>query len=410
MSSQRQVVITGIGLLCPLGDSAQSLHAGLCRGKSDLASVGAPESAGRELPPSPGGPLASDAPDRYLNGRNAYPLDRPARLLVAAAQLALDNSGWSPCDVQQQDFGLFVGTMFSSAHTISRFDCQTIREGPAFASPLDFANTVINAPAGQTAIWHSLRGVNSTIATGASAGLEAIGCATEAIKIGRASCLLAGGVEELSQESATAFSGAGLLCGANDRPRPFIPECNGLALSEGAALLMLEEKESAERRGARVVAEVCGYGHAFDVTRRRDEKSSLLSIDRSMRAALAEAAIKPEDIDVVCVSANGIAIVDRHEAIALSAVFGTEEHMPPVSAVKVVLGEPLGAAGPLQCIAMIEAMRSGVVPLALHLQRSQGSIVPSVVHATPIRANIRTCLVNALSFDGHSCSLVLASV
>ena len=125
------------------------------------------------------GLMAADAPNRYLAGRNVNPLDRSARLLSAAAQLALVDGGWLPDDPRRADLGLFVGTVFSSVHTISEFDLRAQSEGPAYASPLAFANTVINAPAGQTAIWHGLRGVNRTFATGGSSGLDAIGCSRD---------------------------------------------------------------------------------------------------------------------------------------------------------------------------------------------------------------------------------------
>ena len=381
-----------------MGDTPEALQDGLHRaGRDALARDGGPIA----------GSLAPEAPTPYLNGRHAYSLDRPARLLVAAAQLALADGRWSPEELKREDVGLFVGTMFSSAHTISRFDCQVAREGPSYASPIDFANTVINAPLGQTAIWHGLRGVNKTVATGASSGLEAIGSAAEAIRAGLAACLLAGGVEELSPEALRAFDETRLVCDKGQHPRPFDPSSGGLTLSEGAALLVLEDGDVARRRGARVLAEVRGHGLAFDVSRRRDERRSVRSIARSMRLAMERAGLGPGDIDVVCASANGLPSVDQHEALAITTVFKARTEMPPVSAVKSLLGEPLGAAGPLQCVAMIEAMRSGLVPAALDLRQFPDRVVSPAPLANPHRDGVRTCLINSLSYDGHSCSLLL---
>jgi 3-oxoacyl-[acyl-carrier-protein] synthase II len=354
-------------------------------------------------------PLAPTAPDSYLHGRNAYPLDRPARLLAAAAQLALRDGGWRHEHLEHEDVGMFVGTMFSSAATISRFDCQALRDGPASASPFDFANTVINAPSGQAAIWHGLRGVNKTVATGASSGLEAIGSAAEAVGAGLAACVLAGGVEELSTEAVRAFGKAGLLCGHDRLSLPFDPASGGMALSESAALLVVEDGAAARRRGARVVAEVLGHGQTFDVSRRRDESRSVASIVRSMQLALAQACLGPDDVDVVCASANGIVSLDRHEASAIAAVFDARTSFPPVSAVKALLGDPLGAAGPLQCAAMIEAMRSGIVPAVLDFGPFPDKAVPSRKPTAMPRDGVRTCLVNSLSYDGQSCSLLLTS-
>lgn len=399
MPHERRSVITGIGLLCPLGETLPALHDGLCG-----------NGLGPPAPPPPG-PLPPDAPDRHLDGRNAYPLDRPARLLAAAARLALSDSGWPADDLPVREVGLVVGTMFSSAHTVCRFDCQLVGEGPAAVSPFDFANTVINAPAGQAAIWHGLRGVNKTVATGSSSGLEAIAWAAETIRNGRADCLLAGGFEELSHEAVAAFGAAGLLRGAGERAKPFDRDDGGLALSEGAALVMLEEAGFAARRGARVVAAVLGHGHAFDTSRRRDEGRSLASICRSMLGALDQAGIGPDAVDLVCASANGSPHVDRHEALALATVFelGTRPQGPPISAIKAYLGESLGAAGPLQCAAMIESMRRGVVPAPVRLEMAGGTVVPRTLVGPLGLGPIRTCLVNSLGLDGHSSSLVLAS-
>jgi 3-oxoacyl-[acyl-carrier-protein] synthase II len=400
MSLERRVVLTGVGLLCPMGETPEVLHDGLrlC----DLATPpGHSAPVAKALPP--------EAPDPYLNGRNAYALDRPARLLVAAVHLALADGGWSPAALQREEIGLFVGTMFSSAHTISRFDCQAVREGPAYASPVDFANTVINAPSGQAAIWHGLRGVNKTVATGASSGLEAIGSAAQAIRTGLATCLLAGGVEEISPEAVRAFNEVGLLCDTGQHSRPFDPGSGGLTLSEGAALVVLEDGEAARRRGAQILGDVRGHGRAFDGSRRRDERCSVRSIARSMRLAMEQAGLGPGEIDIVCASANGVVSIDRHEALALATVFETRTDPPPVSAVKSVLGESLGAAGALQSAAMIGAMRSALIPAALDLRRLPDKVVPYVSHVDPPPGGVRTCLINSLSYDGHCCSLVLTS-
>lgn len=395
MAVGRRVVITGVGVVCRMGDSPGLLLEGLCLGRPAA------------------GPVLSNHLDPHLAGRNTYPLDRPARLLAAAASLALADCGMTAEWLALQDVGLFVGTMFSTAHTISRFDRQAAAEGPASASPLDFANTVINAPPGQTAIWHVLRGINRTVATGASSGLEAVGCAAEAIRTGRADWVLAGGVEELSAESVHGFRGAGLLCGEGDFPRPFDPSTAGTALSEGAALLVLETAQSAEERGARVLAEVAGHGRAFDATRRRDDRRSVLSVVRSMRQALEQAGYAPEHVDVLCASACGVGRVDRFEETAITAVFEADAVRPMVSVPKAVMGEPLGAAGPLQCAAMIEALRLGSVPAVLALPAVQGHdryrVRPQPLAAEPRRDRVRTSLINSLSMDGHSCSLVLST-
>src|SRR5262249_36934227 len=146
---------------------------------------------------------------------NIRPLDRTSQLVAAAAGLALEDSGGAAEMRRTQDVGLGLGTMVCSVHTISEFDRRAVAAGPTYARAMSFANTVINAAAGQTAIWHRLRGVNSTIASGSSSGLQAIAYAAQLIAGGQGTALLAGGAEELCFESFLAFNRAGLLCGSN---------------------------------------------------------------------------------------------------------------------------------------------------------------------------------------------------
>ncbi len=182
-----------------------------------------------------------------------------------------------------------------------------------------------------------------------------------------------------------------------------------MALSESAALVVVEEGEAAQGRGARVAALVGGHGQAFDASRRRDETRSVRSIVRSMRLALEQARLGPQDVDVVCASANGLASLDRHEALAIAAVFDARAAWPRISALKLRIGEPLGAAGPLQCVAMIEAMRTGIVPALVEFSHFPDKAVSVFKHAALPPDGVRTCLINSLSHDGHSCSLVLTS-
>jgi len=267
-----RVVITGAGVISPLGDSPARVHDSLCRGLSAIKPITLFSTAGLGCPL--GGEIADFDATKYLGQRNLRPLDRTPRLVASAAQLALAASGWSAEMREAQEVGLVLGTMFCSLHTISEFDRRALEAGPTYASPMDFSNTVINAAAGQTAIAHNLRDVNTTISTGVTSGLEAISYATELIRSGRARALLAGGADELCFESFFGFDRAGLLCRSDssvgDFPIPFDKRRNGSALGEGAALLMLEDVALARARGAKILGEVVGRGSSYDCSRGRD--------------------------------------------------------------------------------------------------------------------------------------------
>jgi 3-oxoacyl-(acyl-carrier-protein) synthase len=263
-TARRRVVVTGAGVVSPLGDSAAGLHRALCEGRSALRPVElfATDGMGARR----AGEVRPFDPQVYLGDRNLRPLDRTSRLVAAAVGLALADSGWTAERRAAHDVGLVLGTMFCSLRTIAEFDRRSLQLGPSHASPLDFANSVINAAAGQAAIWHGLRGVNSTVSAGEASGLAAIAQAADLIRGGRAEAVLAGGAEELCFESFFGMHQAGRLCGGGGAPEvpvPFDARRNGFALSEGAAVLMLEEAGAAAARGARVRAEVLGHGAAF---------------------------------------------------------------------------------------------------------------------------------------------------
>lgn len=410
--SQRRVVITGAGVISPLADSSAELHQALCQGRSAMSPVTLFELNGSST--HNGGEIRDFSPDQYLGKGNFRPLDRTARLAASAVQLALTSSGWTPERRDGEELGLVLGTMFGSVRTISEFDRRALVAGPKYVKPFDFANSVINAAAGQAAIWHGLRGVNSTVAGGPSASLQALAYATDFIRGGRADALVAGGVEELCFESFFGFSRTGLLCpggqgaGGAEYPVPLEARRNGFLLGEGAALFVLEEAEAARERGATVIAEILGHGSSFDVSRGRDEELAATAVGRALSLAMADAGARPEEIDAASLAANGSPRGDRHEALGFGIAFGQRAGQLPVIAVKSALGEILGASGALQTLGLIESMRRGVLPGVVGLEQRDEELPLEAVSAESRQLDVRRGVVHALGFDGNSSAIVIA--
>lgn len=406
----RRVVVTGIGLVSPLADEPAALHRALVAGDSGLRPVSLFNTDG--LGPRHAGEIPDFAPESYLGKVNLRPVDRTARLVIVAAQLAFEASGWTPERRQRHDVGLVLGTMFGSVHTISAFDRRALVAGPKYAKPFEFANSVINAAAGQTAIWHDLRGINSTVAGGTAAGLQALGYATEVIRTGRSDAVLAGGADELCFESLYGFQQTGRLCGDGaDGPNwcvPFDARRNGLALGEGAGLLMLEEAGSALARGAPILAEIRGHGNCYDCSRGRDDRA-IDAVRRAIGLALGDARLSAGDIDAVSAAANGSVRGDRHEALGLAAAMGAAAP-PPLTAVKSMLGESLGASGAFATIALIESMRRGVLPGVRGLEQPDAALPLDGVSAQPREISGRRGLVDAVGLDGNVGALVVESL
>jgi 3-oxoacyl-[acyl-carrier-protein] synthase II len=407
---RKRVVITGRGVISSLGDSPVALHASLCEGRRAIKPIQLFHTEGLGCPL--GGEITDFKAEKYLGQRNLRPLDRTSRLVASAAQLALEDSGWTTKMREAEEVGLALGTMFCSVHTISEFDRRSLEAGPAYASPMDFSNTVINAAAGQTAIVHNLRGVNTTISAGATSGLQAIAYGADLIRSGRARALLAGGADEMCFESFFGFDRAGLLCrsdrAAGDFPIPFDARRNGMALGEGAALLMLEDAELARERGGRVIGEIRGHGTSYDCSRGNEDRASVEAIALAIRHALHDAFMLPSELDCLSASANGSDRGDRHEAHGVYAGLNGQTHSLPVAAIKSMLGETLGASGPMQTIDLLETMRDGVLPGIPQFEEIENGLPFEMVGRKSQRIDVLTGLINSVGFDGNCCVLIMS--
>lgn len=407
---QHRVAITGVGLLSALGDSPSQLFEALCTGQSgvrrrtELVNL---NSCGCHL----AGRLQSYEPEKYLSGRPLRPLDRISQMASASCGLALQSSGWEPGT--RVDVPLVMGTMFGGMHTIGEFDRAAIVFGPATISPMMFANTVINAAAGQTAIWHHLRGPNSTVASGSVSGISAVGHAADWIAQGKSDVVLAGGADEFSVEAFCGFGRAGLLCTDGDRaelPVPFDHRRNGFALGEGAGFLVLENLNHARYRPENVIAEVKGYATAFDVSQGKDPNSAVRTMVRAMRTAIGRSGMTAGSIDFVSASANGSITRDCYELSALATVFEERAKELPVTAVKSGTGEALGASGALQIAVALETLKTGELPGVIGLEELPPACPLQGVLARTQSIDARNALINGVGLDGNCCSLVLASL
>lgn len=406
-----RAVVTGLGWMTPLGEDVDGVTEALENGQSAFVEVDDDRLAKAGITGRTAAAMMAFDPGRHLGDGNVRPLDRPARLAASAAARALEDSGWRSGAArgrgEDEEIGLVLGTMFGSIHTISAFDLRAQTAGPNYAKPLDFANSVINAAAGQTAIWHDLRGVNSTVAGGPTAGVEAIASAAGLIANGRADRVLAGGAEELAIEAWIGFARAGLMARANGhRPSavPFSADRSGFVLGEAAGLVALESQASARARGKRALATVVGHGTAFDPSQGRDVTAQAAALTRAIRQALDAAGV--DDVDLVSSSASGDPVRDLAEATAIVETVGAEV---PVMAVKASFGECLGAAGALQTMAAIQAVGRDRIPGIAGLVTADDGLPLRHLTAESRRtqSSIGSALITALGFDGKAEALLV---
>jgi 3-oxoacyl-[acyl-carrier-protein] synthase II len=405
-----RIVITGAGVISSIGAGVADFERALYAGQSgigpsqmfgDTATTAATTAEVRDFSPQP-----------WLGNKGIRVLDRVARLLSVSAYMALCGANLARADAGEADpeLGIVWGTMLGSVHSIASFDWSGLVDGPNYVNPMDFPNTVINSAAGQAAIKFKLGGVNSTICAGGASGLYALHYAAEFLRLGRARVLLAGGAEELSEESFLGFRKSG-YASPSGCPRPFDPERDGAVLGEGAVLLVLESEKSARERGAKRQmdgvspwAEISGFGSAHDAQSTRTFHLRAEGATAAIRMAMESAEIEPSQVACVIAAGSGSPAGDEMESRSLAHVFGRRLAEIPACAPKASVGETLGAAGAF-----------GALIGALALRRQSAPPTPGVrAAASGVRLANREqefqgdyALVNAFSCDGNNAAMIL---
>jgi 3-oxoacyl-[acyl-carrier-protein] synthase II len=345
-----------------------------------------------------------------LGKKGLRTLDRSTRLISSAAKLAIDDTGLQITEENTHRIGVCVGTTFGSLHSISQFDREGLIEGPKMVNPSHFPNTVINSPASQVSIRFKIKGFNTTVSTGFCAGLDAVTYAADFIKLSRADAVFAGGVEELCEETFLGFYNLGCLSGSDGSGTvccPFDRRRNGTILSEGAAILVLEDKEHALKRGANILAEVLGYGNAFDPQTYRDFRNAGQGLRNAINIALKDASLSFEDIDYISASANSTRGLDRMETRVIRDVFGEHAHTIPVTSIKSMIGETFSASGTLSLSSAVGAIEKGIIPPTLNYQEQDPECDLDYVPNEARRKHMNTALVISSDPYGQNSAIVL---
>lgn len=359
----RSVVITGVGVLSCIGTGRDRYWEALFGGKTGFKRISLFDTA--PLTVHIAGEIADFDPIFFLGKKGLRTLDRSTTLINSAAKLAIDDANLRIADDNTGSIGVAVGTTFGSLKSISQFDRTGLIEGPKLVNPSHFPNTVINSPASQVSIRYKIKGFNTTVSTGFCASLDAVAYASDFIRLGRSDAVLAGGVEELCEETYLGFYKLGCLSGADGSEPvccPFDSRRNGTILSEGAALLILEDEEHALKRGAAILARIAGYGNSFDPSAARNFTHAGGGLKRAIINALKDASLSPLDIQYISSSANSTRGLDLMETRIIKDVFGEHAHNIPVSSIKSMVGESFSASGALSLAAAVGAIVKGIVP------------------------------------------------
>jgi 3-oxoacyl-[acyl-carrier-protein] synthase II len=404
----RKVVVTGLGVLSPVGIGKDSFWEALSRGRTGFSPISLFDTTSFDVHVA--GEITDFDPVALLGKKGLRTLDRSTRLISSAAKLALDDANLQVNEENTSSIGIAVGTTFGSLHSISQFDRAGLIEGPRYVNPSLFPNTVINSPASQVSIRFGIKGFNTTISTGFCAGLDAISYASDFIRMNRADIVLAGGVEELCEETFLGFYKLGCLSGSRDSDPiscPFDARRNGTVLSEGAAILVLEEEEHALKRGADILAKISGHGNSFDPSADKNFSHEGKGLRRAISLALKDASLLPEDIYHVSSCANSTRGLDRMETKVLKDIFGEHAFRISVSSIKSMLGESFSASGALSLAGAVGVIRRGIIPPTVNYREKDAECDLDYVPNEPRREQVNNILVTSVDPYGQNSAITL---
>ena len=402
------VVITGIGMVTPLGTGKDVFSQKLFRGDSGISPITAFDTSRfhSRLGAEVHGFVARD----FISVKNLRRMDRISSMATAAARMATEDAGFCIDASNRDRVGIVLGVSYGSTDVAARFAGILFTEGPGSASPILVPNTVINAPAGHASIELGFRGINATVNHREASAETAIAYASAEIKNGRADVLLAGGADIISEfflEILTHFKAVSPTDGGAEGARPFDILRNGPVVGEGAGVLCIESLAHARARGARPYCEIAGWGLSSSPSPPTDWPSDPKGPILAMTRAIESAKITPGDIGYVSAAANGGKKLDLLEARALSAIFAKERRKPFISSIKGAVGESFSSGG-IRTAAMALSIREQALPPTIGLNNPVNPL-PFILNMKQ-EASINYGLVNGFASGGTFASLVLKRV
>ena len=408
--AKRRVVITGMGMVSPLGNDVASSWDAVQKGKSGIAGIDRFDTTGYRT--RIGGAVRNLELDSYLSTKDARKLDAFIHYGVIAAQQAVESSGLSDfSDLDKERVGVAVGSGIGGLEFIEKNIIAMERSGPRKVSPFFVPASVINMIAGNVAIRFGYQGPNIAIVTACTTGTHNIGYAARTIAYGDADVMLAGGSEMATTRSAiAAFSAARTLSTRNDEPekasRPWDKGRDGFVLSDGAGVLVLEDLDHARRRSATIFGEVVGFGMSDDAFHITSPPAGGDGAARSMRNALRDAGLSATDIDYINAHGTSTQVGDVAEVAAVKSVFDQHARKLAISSTKSMTGHLLGASGAVEAIFSLLAIRDGVLPPTINLEEPDDGCDLDFVADGSRKADIRTALSNSFGFGGTNGTLI----
>lgn len=407
----RRVVVTGLGAITPLGNNVQSTWEGLKTGRNGIGPITQFDTENYKAKLA--AEVKSFDPADYLEVNDILRTDRCTQFAVAAAQQAVEDSGVTGT-VESERCAVIFGSGIGGIHTFETEHTKLLEKGPRRVSPLFIPMMIGNMASGMIAIRHDCRGSAMPTVTACASGSNAIGEAMRLIRHGYADAVITGGAEAAICPSAVAgFSNMQTLSTATDpnaASLPFDQRRGGFVIGEGAVSLILEEYEHAKARGAKIYGEVCGYGSTCDAYHITAPHPEARGGTQAMLDAMEEAGYTPQDSVYVNAHGTGTPMNDVVETLAIKKALGERAQQAYVSSTKSMTGHMLGAAGAVEALACLYALKEGVVPPTINLNEPDECCDLNCIARAPLYTQITLALSNSLGFGGHNACLAFRKV
>ena len=406
----RRVVVTGIGLVCGMGNTKEEVWSNLLAGRSTIGTITRFDATA--FPVRIASEVKNFDPLKFFEKKEVKKMDVFIHYAVAAAQEAMDDSGLRITEENATRVGSYIGSGIGGFGVIEREHEKFLKGGPGKISPFFIPAAIVNLAAGQVSIRFGAKGPNSATCTACSTGAHAVGDSFKIIQRGDADAMICGGAEAaITPMGVGGFAAMRALSTRNNDPehssRPFDADRDGFVIGEGAGTLILEELEHARRRGAKIYAEAVGYGmssDAFHITQPSEDGDGAV---RVMTNAIKDAGVEPHEIDYINAHGTSTYYNDKLETMAIKRVFGDSAHSIPVSSTKSMMGHLLGAAGGVEAGIIALALRDQIAPPTANYEKPDPDCDLDYVPNQARRIRIRYALSNSFGFGGTNAALLM---
>jgi len=407
---KRRVVITGLGVLSPVGVGVENFWASLIAGKSGIHKIDrfdATEFASRIC-----GDVKDYKPEDHFDVKEARHLSRFVQLAVVAARESVKQSALNLDTLDHHRFGVIVGSGVGDLESFERNHALYINRGAKRISPFFIPQFIVNEAAGQIAIENKAKGLATCVVTACATGTNSIGDALRTIQFGEQDIMIAGGTEAANTPMGVGgFAAIKALSQRNDEPqrasRPFDLDRDGFVMAEGAGVVVIEELEHAKKRGAKILAELAGYGRTSDAYHITAPDPSGEGATRAMRLAIEDAGVKPEEVSYINAHGTSTKLNDKGETLAIKQALGEYAKTVAISSTKSMTGHLLGAAGGIELIACVMAVCNDIVPPTINYETPDPECDLDYVPNKARKMQVNVALSNSLGFGGHNATLAV---